>query len=233
MDIGIIIALIFGFASIITSICFGLVPSIRKERIEKQKKKILTLLKDVDSFYSIESILLDELCAITGKSKDSVKREIRKRVREEKNYSINSMPSSITQEISRYENSQSYSFESDSANLLPPFCSLENLGTGGRCFSCRPSRGFVRNLIFVWQGFHCISPLPTIRRHSVTWAVARRNPRGVRGYQAGGGALRNPCRQNEKRNNEKMVVQVILFIFAGRKHIHYVYLQYMFKRCAG
>lgn len=105
MDTGIIIALIFGFASIITSICFGLVPSIRKEKIEKQKKKILTLLKDIDSFYSIESILLDELCAVTGKSKESVKREIRKRVREEKNYSINSMPSSITQEISRYENS--------------------------------------------------------------------------------------------------------------------------------
>ena len=104
MDTGIIIALIFGFASIITSICFGLVPSIRKEKIEKQKKKILTLLKDIDSFYSIESILLDELCAVTGKSKDSAKREIRKRVREEKNYSINSTPSSITQEISRYEN---------------------------------------------------------------------------------------------------------------------------------
>ena len=105
MDTGIIIALIFGFASIITSICFGLVPSIRKEKIEKQSKKILMLSKDIDSFYSIELLLLDELCAATGKSKESVKREIRKRVREEKNYSINSTPSSITQEISRYENS--------------------------------------------------------------------------------------------------------------------------------
>lgn len=105
MDTGIIIALIFGFASIITSICFGLVPSIRKEKIEKQKKKILALLKDIDSFYSIESLLLDELCTATGKSKDSMKREIRKRVRDEKNYTLNSTPSSITQEISRYENS--------------------------------------------------------------------------------------------------------------------------------
>jgi len=46
----------------------------------------------------------------------------------------------------------------------------------------RPSRGFVRNLFFVWQGLHCISPLPTIRRHYVTWAVAQRNPKGVTGY---------------------------------------------------
>ena len=63
------------------------------------------LSKDIDSFYSIELLLLDELCAATGKSKESVKREIRKRVREEKNYSINSTPSSITHDISKYENS--------------------------------------------------------------------------------------------------------------------------------
>ena len=105
MDTGITIALIFGFASIITSICFGLVPSIRKEKIEKQKKKILALLKDIDSFYSIESLLLDELYTATGKNKESTKRDIRKQVRDEKNYTINSTPSSITQEISRYENS--------------------------------------------------------------------------------------------------------------------------------
>lgn len=107
MDTGIIIALIFGFASIITSICFGLVPSIRKEKIEKQKKKILTLLKDIDSFYSIESLLLDELCAATGKNKESAKRDVRKQVRDEKNYSISdyAKPANLMQEISRYENS--------------------------------------------------------------------------------------------------------------------------------
>ena len=29
------------------------------------------------------------------------------------------------------------------------------------------------------QGLHYISPLPNIRRHSVTWAGVRRNPGGV------------------------------------------------------
>lgn len=107
MDTGIIIALIFGIASVITSICLGIVPSIRKEKIEKQNKKILTLLKDIDSFYSIESILLDELCAATEKNMESTKREIRKQVRDEKNYTISeySTPSGLKQEISRYENS--------------------------------------------------------------------------------------------------------------------------------
>lgn len=105
MDTGIIIALIFGIASIISSICFGLVPAKRKQKIEKQEKKIYTLLLDIDSFYAIESELLDEVFTATGKSKDSMKREVRKRVRDEKNYTINSTPSSITQEISRYENS--------------------------------------------------------------------------------------------------------------------------------
>ena len=106
METGIIIALIFGIASVITSICLGIVPSIRKEKIEKQNKKILTLLKDIDSFYSIESMLLDELCAATGKNMESTKREIRKRVRDEKGYTISeySTPSGLKQEISRYEN---------------------------------------------------------------------------------------------------------------------------------
>ena len=35
-----------------------------------------------------------------------------------------------------------------------------------------PRWGFVRDLFFVLQGLHCIPPLPTIRRHSVTWAMA-------------------------------------------------------------
>ena len=37
-------------------------------------------------------------------------------------------------------------------------------------------------------------------------------------------------RTNPKNKNAPMLAN--LFIFAGRKHIHYVYLQYKFKRCA-
>ncbi len=105
MDTEVIIAMIFGIASLISSFCFGLVPSIRKEKIERQKRKILTLLKDIDSFYTIESLLLDELCAATGKNKESTKRDVRKQVRNEKNYNISSSPSSLIQELTRYENS--------------------------------------------------------------------------------------------------------------------------------
>lgn len=107
MNTEIVIALIFGAASIISSVFFGLVPSIRKAKIEKQNKKIYTLLKDIESFYEIESELLDELSTVTGKNKETTKRDVRKRVRATKNYSISdySSPSNLIQEIRRYENS--------------------------------------------------------------------------------------------------------------------------------
>lgn len=97
--------MVFGIASIISSICFGLVPTKRKEKLEKQERKILTLLKDIDSFYSIESALVEELCALTGKNQKSTKDDIRKQVRIEKNYTISdfSTPSNLQKEISRYE----------------------------------------------------------------------------------------------------------------------------------
>lgn len=107
MNTEIVIALILGAASIISSVFFGLVPSIRKAKIEKQNKKIYTLLKDIESFYEIESELLDELSTVTGKNKETTKRDVRKRVRATKNYSISdySSPSNLIQEIRRYENS--------------------------------------------------------------------------------------------------------------------------------
>ena len=39
MDTGVIIALILGFASIVSSICFGLIPNIRKEKLRKLENK--------------------------------------------------------------------------------------------------------------------------------------------------------------------------------------------------
>lgn len=105
MDSGIIIALIFGAASLISSICFGLIPAKRKQKIEKMERKIFLLLKDIDSFCLIESLLLDEIHKATGNNKESTKRDVRKRVRDEKNYTINSTPSSIIQDLTRYENS--------------------------------------------------------------------------------------------------------------------------------
>ena len=50
-------------------------------------------------------------------------------------------------------------------------------GEGG-CVFLLSRRGFVW---YVGRGSIAFHRLPTIRRHSVTWAMARRNPKGVRG----------------------------------------------------
>ena len=105
MDTGIIISLILGFCSIVSSVCFGLIPTIRKNKIEKLEHKIVCLLKDLDSFYAIESELLDENSKLTGKNKEGLKREIRKRVKEVKNYSLSdySFPGRLTKDLERYK----------------------------------------------------------------------------------------------------------------------------------
>lgn len=105
MDTGIVISLILGLASIISSIFYGLVPSIRKEKFEKQKRKIAILLKDIDSFYAIETELIKRLSEDTGKSQDGIKRDVRKYIRDQKQYSISdfSTPSRIKEELTRID----------------------------------------------------------------------------------------------------------------------------------
>jgi Na+-translocating ferredoxin:NAD+ oxidoreductase RnfG subunit len=77
MDSGILIALILGSASIVSSICFGLVPNVRKNRIEKLESQRNKLFRDISLFYDIEDELLDKLEAL-GCNKKSTKQEIRK-----------------------------------------------------------------------------------------------------------------------------------------------------------
>ena len=50
--------------------------------------------------------LLDELSTVTGKNKETTKRDVRKRVRDVKNYTISdySIPSNLIQEMRKYEN---------------------------------------------------------------------------------------------------------------------------------
>ena len=86
----IIISLIFGAASIVASIFFGLVPNLRKEKIERLEKKIERMARDIDSFFAIEEELLTELSQATGENKISKKNEIRKKVRQKKNWKIHS-----------------------------------------------------------------------------------------------------------------------------------------------
>ena len=101
MDTGIIISIIFGVASIISSICFGLVPSVRRAKIERLEKKVHTLAQDVDSFYAIEKSLLVQLSTATRKNIETLKKETRKRVSIEKGRVLSpyTKPSIIASEL--------------------------------------------------------------------------------------------------------------------------------------
>ena len=95
----IIVSLIFGGASIIASIFFGLVPNLRKERIERLEKKNERMARDIDSFFAIEDELLTELLQTTGGKRKSKKDEIRKKISQQKDWVIYSEPAKIKREI--------------------------------------------------------------------------------------------------------------------------------------
>jgi len=101
MDSGIIVSLILGFASIISSICFGLIPGIRRNKIERLEKKVRTLAQDIDSFYAIEQSLLEQLSAATRKNSKKLKEETRKQVKIEKGRVLSSYacPSGIASDL--------------------------------------------------------------------------------------------------------------------------------------
>ncbi len=79
MDSGIIIALILGVASIVSSICFGLVPNVRKNKLDKLEAQRDKLFRDISLFYDIEDELLNKL-ETYGCNKKMTKQEIRKLV---------------------------------------------------------------------------------------------------------------------------------------------------------
>lgn len=81
MNSGIIIAIILGVASIVSSICFGLVPNIRKNKLDKLTNQRDKLFHDIRLFYNIENELLNKLEGF-GCNKKMTKQEIRKLVSE-------------------------------------------------------------------------------------------------------------------------------------------------------
>ena len=76
MNPEIIISLIFGIASIMSSICFGLIPTIRKTKLEKLEHKIQRLLLNHKLFYEIEDELLNRLSNYDG-NKKTIKSQVR------------------------------------------------------------------------------------------------------------------------------------------------------------
>lgn len=88
MNDGIVISIILGAASVISSICFGLVPSIRREKLKKLSDKITTLSKDIKFFYNLEQCYIEELSKITGKNIETVKKDKRAQIRDDIGYSL-------------------------------------------------------------------------------------------------------------------------------------------------
>lgn len=84
MDTGIIISLILGGASIISSIFYGYIPARQKEKMNRLEKKVRTLALDIDFLYTIESNLLEELSIKTQKKAETLKKEFRNKVMKEK-----------------------------------------------------------------------------------------------------------------------------------------------------
>lgn len=100
MDTGIVISIIFGAASIISSICFGLIPTIRKEKLKKLTEKTLKMNKDIKFFYNLEQTYIEELSKITGKNKETLKKEKRAQVEDAIGFPLSkyAKPSAFKQE---------------------------------------------------------------------------------------------------------------------------------------
>ncbi|MBR4704114.1 MAG: hypothetical protein IKP02_00745 [Paludibacteraceae bacterium] len=84
MEAGIIISLILGGASIVSSICFGLIPNIRKSKIERIETQRDKLFRDIRLLYEIENELLIKLEQY-GCNKSSTQKDVRKSVSDKYN----------------------------------------------------------------------------------------------------------------------------------------------------
>lgn len=80
MDSGIIISLI----NIISSVFVGFIPTIRREKVSKLKNIKKRLFLDIKQLHEIEEELLNKLQDY-GHNKESLKREVRRIVREKNN----------------------------------------------------------------------------------------------------------------------------------------------------
>ncbi len=88
MNESIIITIILGTASIISSICFGLVPSIRRDKLNKLSNKIIAMKNDIKFFYNLEQCYIEELSKITGKNKETIKKGNRAKIKNDIGYSL-------------------------------------------------------------------------------------------------------------------------------------------------
>ncbi len=105
METSVIVSLILGGSSIISSVFFGLIPMIRRNKLARLEDKNYQLLNDIKLFYEIEAELLERLQGSTNVSKETLKKEIRKKVSENNDgrvLSYNSKPSVYTETLNNY-----------------------------------------------------------------------------------------------------------------------------------
>ena len=106
METSIIISIILGASSIVSSIFLGLIPTIRRNKLSRLEDNNYQLLNDIKLFYEIESELLERLSKVTGDNKETLKKEVRKIVSEKndtRKLSRNSKPSVYTQTLNNYK----------------------------------------------------------------------------------------------------------------------------------
>ena len=99
MKTEIIISLIFGVSSIITSIFFGLIPNLRKEKIVSLENKLKQRSQDLDFFFTEEAFLLEQLCQATGENIHSKKIAVRQTIERQKGRALLCHPSKIKAEL--------------------------------------------------------------------------------------------------------------------------------------
>lgn len=83
-----VVSLILGIASIISSVMYGYLPSRRKEKIERLTHQRDLLFQDVKSFYVIEDKLVKQLAEAVGKNEVNIKKRVRQEVREETGHTL-------------------------------------------------------------------------------------------------------------------------------------------------
>lgn len=106
MDTGITISIILGLSGIISAILWGLIPRIRKERVQSLKAELLTSYRDLLSFTEVENTLLKELSTINSEKENQIKIKIRKLAESTlgRKISENSEPARIKKRIEVLEN---------------------------------------------------------------------------------------------------------------------------------
>lgn len=97
-------ALIAGVAALLGSALTGMITyfvSLRTYKLKNIKKKYYQALLDVNAFYEIEKVYIEETAKSSGESEEAVKKKYREKSRKKGNYSPSrwSQPKHVSDEL--------------------------------------------------------------------------------------------------------------------------------------